>query len=92
MPLEKDVELNKISEETEGYTGADLEALCREAAMLSLRENIENKKVTNKHFKKAMEKVHPSVSKSDQETYQQVEQKYLKSAKSALLDTVNYAG
>jgi transitional endoplasmic reticulum ATPase len=93
MPLDKSVDLKKLSEETEGYTGADIEALAREAAMLALREDIDTKKVTSKHFDKAMEKVQPSVSKHDQERYKQVESKYLKSAKAALTDTSrSYAG
>ncbi len=37
MPLTSDVDLNKIAEKTHGYVGADLAALCREAAMAALR-------------------------------------------------------
>jgi transitional endoplasmic reticulum ATPase len=93
MPLDKGVNLTKISEITEGYTGADLESLAREAAMLALREDINITKVTKKHFDKAMEKVLPSVSKNDQERYKQVEQKYLRSARAALSDnSASYAG
>jgi len=91
MPLAKDINLTKLSEETEGYTGADIESLVREAAIISLRENIETKEVSKKHFEKAMEKVCPSVSKSDQERYKQVEQKYLRSAKAAL-ESTSYTG
>jgi len=40
MPLEEDVDLNEIAEKTHGYVGADLEALCKEAAMSVLREVI----------------------------------------------------
>jgi len=87
MHLDKSVKLDKLAEETEGYTGADIEALTRESAMLALRENIEAKQVTKKHFEKALEKVSPSVSKNDQQRYKQVESKYLKSAKAALEDS-----
>ncbi|NPE26900.1 CDC48 family AAA ATPase [Methanococcoides sp. SA1] len=93
MPLDKSVDLKKISEETEGYTGADLESLAREAAMLALREDIETKKVKKDHFLQAMNKVSPSVSKNDQERYKQIESKYLKSAKAALTDSsASYTG
>jgi len=93
MPLDKSVNLNRLAEETEGYTGADLEALARESAMLALREDINTKIVTKKHFEEAMEKVQPSVSKGDQERYKQVESKYLKSARAALLgNSATYAG
>ncbi|MEM0094055.1 MAG: CDC48 family AAA ATPase, partial [Thermofilum sp.] len=37
MPLAKDVDLEKLAEITHGYVGADLAALCREAAMKALR-------------------------------------------------------
>jgi len=92
MPIENKEELVKqIAGKTEGYTGADIEGLCREAAMLALRENIEVKEVTLKHFEKAMDKVLPSVTKSDAERYKNIERKYLRSAKSALPETT-YAG
>jgi transitional endoplasmic reticulum ATPase len=91
--LDKSVNLDKFAEETEGYTGADIESLVREAAMLALRENIDTKLITSKHFEKAMEKVLPSVSKNDQTRYKQVESKYLKSARAALDDSSrSYAG
>ena len=92
MPLDKSIKLDTLAEDTEGYTGADIEALAREAAMLALRENIETKIVRKKHFEEAMKKVHPSVSKSDQDRYKQVEQKYLKSAKAALSNGTSYTG
>ncbi len=91
MPLDKDVKLEKISEETEGYTGADIESLVREAAMLALRKDINVKTVSLKYFKEAMAKVAPSVTKSDAERYKQIEKKYLRSAKSALPET-SYTG
>jgi transitional endoplasmic reticulum ATPase len=93
MPLDKSVDLKRISEDTEGYTGADLESLAREAAMLALREDKEAKKVTKAHFDEAMKKVLPSVSKNDQDRYKQIESKYLRSAKAALNDpSASYAG
>ncbi|MCD4771093.1 CDC48 family AAA ATPase [archaeon] len=92
-PLDKLVDIKKISEETIGYTGADLEALAREAAMLALREDINAKKVMKKHFDEALGKIQPSVSENDQKRYKQVEQKYLKSARAALSDTsASYTG
>ncbi len=80
----KEKVIDWLAEETEGYTGADMESLVREAAMLALRENKEAKEVLEIHLKKAMEKVAPSVTKGDQERYKAIEKKYLRSAKSAL--------
>jgi len=92
MPLDKDIDLSEIAEKTEGYTGADIESLTREAAMLALREDINTLVVKKKHFDKAMDKVLPSVSKNDADRYKQIEQQYLRSAKAALSERASYAG
>ena len=73
-----------LSEKTDGYVGADIESLVREAAMLSLRENIDNKDVRLKHFEDALNKVKASVTKADLEKYRKIEENYLRSAKAAL--------
>ena len=59
MPLAEDVKLSRLAKNTEGYVGADIEAVCREAAMLTLREDINSETVSMKFFEKAMEKVKP---------------------------------
>jgi transitional endoplasmic reticulum ATPase len=64
MPLEG-VELDELAEELDGYTGADIEGLCREAAMTALRENKGARKVTMSHFQEGMKVVRPSL---DEET------------------------
>ncbi len=87
MPIAKDVDLKKMAIVTEGYSGADLEALAREAAMLALRSNLDAKQVSKKNFDEAMDKVRPSVTKRDLESYKKIEQQYLKSAKVALEQT-----
>jgi len=63
MPLDKDVDIKELAKETEGYVGADIEAICRESAMHALRKDIKIKKVSKKHFDEALEKVSPSVTK-----------------------------
>ncbi|MBI2629514.1 AAA family ATPase [Candidatus Pacearchaeota archaeon] len=92
MPLAKDVDLDKISELTEGYVGADLESLAREAAMLALRENKDAKEVTKKNFEDAMKKVRPSVSKQLIDKYKKIEEDYLKNAKAAIEKEAQYLG
>ena len=56
----------------EGYVGSDIESVCREAAIFALRESMESKEVTLKHFEKAMEKVPPSVDKDIQKAYEEI--------------------
>ena len=63
MPLTKDVSLEELGERTDGFSGADIEGLCREAAMLALREDIEAKEVNRIHFEKALSDMSPSITK-----------------------------
>ncbi len=66
MPLDKGVNLKELSRITEGYTGADIENLVREAGMTAIRENA--KKVTLKHFDASFKSVMPSIKKEDVES------------------------
>ncbi|RLE93795.1 MAG: AAA family ATPase [Thermoprotei archaeon] len=72
MPLAEDVDLKKIAERTELYSGADLAALCREAAMTALREAGKPTKVHMRHFEKAMKVVKPSLKPEDLERYEKI--------------------
>jgi len=92
MPKAKDVNLNQIAKITTGYSGADIELMVREAAMLALRESKDSKEVKNKHFKKAMSKIQPSVNKATVEVYKKVEDNFLKSAKAAVSSENTYLG
>ncbi len=88
----RDALLKEIAKKTDGYTGADLEAVAREAAMLSLRESIDSKFVTEKHFNEALKKIRPSVSKPLLEVYKKIEENFVQSAKSAVPMEGSYLG
>src|SRR5207245_2067429 len=60
MPLEG-VDLEELAVDLDSYSGADIEGLCREAAMIALREAKHAKKVTTAHFQEAMKVVRPSI-------------------------------
>ena len=75
VPLAKDVNLEEIAKRTEGYSGADLEALVRESALNSLREDINAKEVKAKHFEEALKKIPPSLSKELIEYYKRFEER-----------------
>jgi transitional endoplasmic reticulum ATPase len=75
MPLAKDVDMKRLANVTHGFVGADLEALCREAAMICLRgiikdidfsiaripyEQLSKLEVTMDHFLAALKEVEPS--------------------------------
>ncbi|MFW9929831.1 MAG: CDC48 family AAA ATPase, partial [Candidatus Thorarchaeota archaeon] len=58
MPLTEDISLKHIAQLTEGYSGADLENLCREAGMEAIREKMEKfDKIEYRHFEFALEKI-----------------------------------
>ncbi|VVB79846.1 VCP-like ATPase [uncultured archaeon] len=92
MPLGKDVKLDDLAKKTEGYTGADIEGLVREAAMLSLRESIDAKTVSKKHFDAALDRVKPSVTKGTIETYKKIEEAIIKPQKLSVHNEGSYLG
>lgn len=67
-PLAGDVNLDDISIKTEGFTGADLDGLIRQASLQALKESIDHEgdlkdiKVQHKHFNDALMKLKPSVN------------------------------
>jgi len=72
MPL-KGVDPKELASKTEGCSGADIESICREAAILALRESdMKAKDVTMKDFDKSIEKVPPSVSKDIEAAYEEL--------------------
>ena len=70
MPLSRDVDLADLARKAQGYSGADVEAICREAAMNSLREDINATDVTLRDFNEAMDRVGPSITPEDDAWYQ----------------------
>ncbi|XP_067275331.1 spermatogenesis-associated protein 5-like protein 1 isoform X2 [Pseudorasbora parva] len=63
VPLHQDVSLRDLAAQTELFSGADLENLCKEAALLALREDgFDVSCVRQKHFLKALQILSPSLS------------------------------
>ena len=72
VPLAKDVSLEEIAKKTEGYSGADIEGMIREAALISLQEsNMKATEVKKSHLVEAMAKILPSIRKEVLESYQE---------------------
>ena len=59
MPV-KDLDLKHLATETEQYSGADLENLCRVAVMLLIRSNLDADELSMEYFKQALQIVKPS--------------------------------
>ena len=87
-PLADDVDLDRLARRTEGYVGADVEAVCREASMAATREfvnsvpreemadSVGNVRVTMDHFETALREVGASVTDETRERYDEIEQRF----------------
>ena len=94
VPLAEDVNLRELAKKTEGYSGADLEALVREAALRAMRRVmrelprelverederfLERLKVSRRDFEEALKKVKPSITPYMVEYYKNFEEKRAK--------------
>jgi len=67
MPLSNDVKLQEIAIATNSYTGADLAALCREAAVHAMRNNAS--KISSHDFATGLKQVKPSITKEVDQWY-----------------------
>jgi transitional endoplasmic reticulum ATPase len=84
-PIADDVDLDWLASRTDGYVGADIEAVCREASMAASREfigsvdpddiddTVSNVRISRKHFEDALEEVGPSIDQETKERYEDVQ-------------------
>ena len=84
-PIADDVDLDWLATRTDGYVGADIEAVCREASMAASREfigsvdpeeiddSVGNVRVSRQHFEEALEEVGPSVDQETKERYEDLQ-------------------
>lgn len=70
MPLGR-FKIDDLASKMDNYTGADIEAVCREAALIAMRED--KKTVSKKHFEQAVERVRPSVNEDMMQYYGRME-------------------
>ncbi len=69
MPLDQDIDVNQLATITKYYSGADIESLCREAAMHALRRDVTAQKVSLKDFQDAMKEMGPSITPDMEKWY-----------------------
>jgi len=72
MPLASDVKLQEIAVATQNYSGADLAALCREAAVEAMRNN--SPKISSHDFANSLKQVRPSITKEVDQWYNTVKE------------------
>lgn len=88
VPIADDVDLDTIARQTDGFVGADIEALVREATMQATRELVHQfdpddeelsettREVTMAHFEHALGEVQPSVTDETREEYDEIEERF----------------
>ena len=74
MPLAQDVKLEEIARQSQGYSGADLQALVREAGLHALRTGGESAMVRWVDFQHAFNRVRPSITKEVESWYNSLNQ------------------
>ncbi len=89
-PLAEDVNIDELAEKTEGYTGADIAAVCNEAVMAAIREYIQDGKfdkeklkklkIHKRHFDEALKIVKP-LTKEELQRYISIAEKFEKEAR-----------
>jgi len=92
MPLAKDVKIEELVTKTDGYVGADIEAVCREAAMLALRDDMNVKDIKMKFFLESLKKVRPSVNKEIEKMYDDFQNNFRKTRSEEMKSAPSYFG
>ncbi|XP_070543566.1 ATPase family gene 2 protein homolog B-like [Ptychodera flava] len=70
MPLSGDIDLSDIAQKTSSYFGADLQNLCREAALISLQEDgLKTPLIKNCHFMSSLEASKPTLNETQMKYY-----------------------
>jgi len=83
IPLGADINIEALGKSTNGYSGADIQAVCNEAAMNAVRRGL--KMVDQVDFNKALENVGPTVTSDMEKWYHSVAQQFRKPVRPATL-------
>lgn len=82
MPLASDVDLGSIAEQTQRYTGADLEDVVRRAGLVALRQSLATREVTMAHFEAALKDSRATVTPEMENEYEAMQGKLKQQASS----------
>jgi AAA family ATPase len=75
IPIDIDVDIKELVKATEGYSGAEIESVCKEAALKALEDSFDVEKISMKFFLKALEIVTPRTSPELLEIYAEFEKR-----------------
>ena len=88
----RDNEKGLIKYDLDDYVGADIAAICREAVMIALREDLKIDKIRMDHFLKAKTVIHPSANAQITKEFETLEKKLLRKSEIARKDTFGIKG
>lgn len=77
MPLAGDVKLDQLASATEGFSGADIQNVCRKAVLAVLRRDLEASQVSMSHFQEAIASTKPSITQETLEQFTQFAARFL---------------
>jgi transitional endoplasmic reticulum ATPase len=77
MPLADDVKLDQLASATEGFSGADIQNVCRKAVLAVLRRDLEASRVSMSHFQEAIASTKPSITQETLEQFTQFAARFL---------------
>ena len=70
VKISNDVDIKELAKKTKGFSGADLDGLIREAALLVLSENkLKPAPITKKHIDQILEKLVPTIDEETEKAY-----------------------
>ncbi len=80
MLLDKSVHFEELAKKTEGYSGADIEAVCRETGMIAIRDAVAKGEeqihpITMKQFNAVLDKIKASYDNDEKEKWEDLEKK-----------------
>jgi transitional endoplasmic reticulum ATPase len=76
MPLDRDVDVAALARRLAGYSGADIDSVCREAALNALRRDCDIERVFLIDFEKAVSEVLPSITQDMERWYQEQSKRF----------------
>jgi transitional endoplasmic reticulum ATPase len=77
MPLAQDVKIDQLASATEGFSGADIQNVCRKAVLAVLRTNLEATRVNMAHFHEAIKSTRPSITQETMNQFTQFATRFL---------------
>ena len=81
IPLDDSVSIESIARRMDGYSGADIDSVVREAGLWALRRDPEANKVTRSDFETALSEIAPSITPEMVNWYENTQQRFQEQSK-----------